>query len=100
MEPIAEVTAAVVRMVHGRVGREEGCRPARSSLAVVVKAPRRLGTCGKRGRSRVFKGWRLPPCRVVVDVALPFGGLPLSRDLPLSRRVLLCLQPEGGQLDL
>ena len=93
MEPITEVTAAVGRLVHGRVGREAGCRPAHSSLAVVV-------TCGERGRSRVFKGWCLPPCRVGVDVALPFGGFLLSRDLSLSRRVLLCLQPEGGQLDL
>ena len=99
MEPFAEVTDAAVRLVRGRVAREEGCRLARPSLAVVVEAPRRLGTCGGGRRSRAFEGWRLPPRGAVADGVPPCGGFPLSLDLPLPRSVFLRVQADRGQLD-
>ena len=101
MEPVTEVTDAGVRLVHGRVGREEDRRPARTSLAVVVEARRRLDTCGVGRRSTAFERGCLPPRRgerVVVDAGPPFGCFLLSRDLSLSRCVLLCLEPDERQL--
>ena len=103
MEPVTDVTDAGVQLVHGRVGREEDRRPARTSLAVVVEARRRLDTCGVGRRSTAFEQGCLSPCRgerVVVSAGSPFGGFLLSRDLSLSRCVLLCLEPDGRQLYL
>ena len=84
MEPIAEVAAAGVRLVRGRVGREEGCRFAHTALAVVGEARRRLDTCGEGERGEAYVDVVPPPCR-----------FSLSLDLPFPCRVFLSLQPEG-----
>ena len=93
MEPIAEVAAAVVRLVRGRVGREEGCRSAHTALAVVGEARRRLDTCGEGERSEAFEGGGLSGA--FVDAVPPPCRFSLSLDLPFPCRVFLSLQPEG-----
>ena len=89
MEPVAEVTDAVVQLVRGRVGREEGCRSAHTALAVGVKTS---PTCGEGERSRVFEGWGLSSA--FVDAVPPLCSFLLSLDLPFLCRVFLCLQPD------
>ena len=90
MVPVAEVTDAVVQLVRGRVGREEGCRSAHTALAVGVKTS---PTCGEGERSRVFEGWRLSSA--FVEAVPPLCGFMQSLDLSFPRRVFLCLQPDG-----
>ena len=89
MEPVAEVTDAVVPLVRGRVGREEGCRSARTALAVGVETS---PTCGEGERSEAFEGWGLSGA--FVDAVPPLCSFLLSLDLPFLCRVFLSLQPD------
>ena len=98
MGPVSEVTDAEVRLVRGRVGREECRRRARAPLAVLVGPSLRLSTCGVGRRSAGFVWRRLPPCRgerAVADAFPPVGGVLLSHGLSFPGCVFLCLQPEG-----